>query len=82
MGGNKTFFTVGGKGKKPDEDFRHATAKRFTKGIRGTKPILAYQTRINSKLTDNRLRNMTEMEMLLQKAAFIEAQSKDPFSSS
>ena len=62
-GGNKVFFTVGGKGKKPDEDFRHTSPKRFTKGTRGTKPLVGHYTRLNKSLANNKIRPMTKEEI-------------------
>ncbi len=52
------FYTVGGMGKKPDEKYKHASPKKFTKSDRRMKPILGNQTRINDDLFDNTLRTI------------------------
>lgn len=56
----KTFYTVGGTGKKIAEDsgkFRYVGAA-ISKGDAGRKPILSNQTRINDHIADNTLRTI------------------------
>lgn len=80
--GAKVYFTVGGTGRKPHEEpsgnIRSVAPGRFSKGSRGKKSLLSYQTRKNKSLSDGRLRNMTPEEIVEQQKAFEEAQLREP----
>lgn len=72
-GGNKQFFTIGGIGTKPDRDYRQTDPGKFTKAVRGVKPLLSNQTRMNKTLTDNKVRYLTEAEIILKELEFEKA---------
>ncbi len=61
-GGNKTFYTIGGMGTKPDKDYSIIDPGKFTKAERGHKAILSTQTRLNKSMKDRTLRNLTQDE--------------------
>lgn len=46
-GGRKVSYILGGRAKKPDEDYVQVSAGRFTKGSRNHKVILGSETRVN-----------------------------------
>lgn len=53
--GRKVFYTIGGKGLKPETNFKNVAPGRFTKASRSHKCILQRQTRVHADLTDTRL---------------------------
>jgi hypothetical protein len=58
MGGRKVTYKIGGKGDKPETNFKNVSPGRFTKKTRCMEIILGNQTRINNDLWDNTLRTI------------------------
>lgn len=59
-GGRKQFYTVGGRGLKPDSGYKNVAPGKFTKASTNRKFILGNQTRINADLANNTLRIIIE----------------------
>jgi hypothetical protein len=51
-GKRKVFFTIGGRGLKPDVDVRNVSGGRFTKKVRKMKALRAHPYLVNVKKED------------------------------